>query len=304
MRGSYLSAQPYRLLNGVDEWIQEVTEQRAIDAEPLGIWSYYANGGLAHLRPTSKSKLYGAPLTDANRSCTASSPFLDPRRNGTSRPGAARSGCRSGSRHPSSFVCPVRRRTATVTRRTCLSLAEVRPMYSTLVALLLLSSCGPSVLSPFGDVNSVSPNRDGSPRPRERAHDGVDFGPASKGDDVIASADGTVAGISEDKDYGIEIRIVHDGVALDHDSKGARYITSYLHLEKASVRAGQRVMRGEKIGEVGLFWGSGGVVHVHWRLCRGDCSETLNPIPKTTGCYKAGATYPAAQLVLTYPLRC
>jgi murein DD-endopeptidase MepM/ murein hydrolase activator NlpD len=174
----------------------------------------------------------------------------------------------------------------------------------TVLALVLASSCGPSVLSPYGDLNAVSPNPDGSPRPRDRSHDGVDFGPASKGDAVIASADGLVVSISEEKEYGIDIRIVHDGAALDHDSLGARYLTSYLHLQTATVHLGERVTRGQKIGEVGLFWGSGGVVHVHWRLCRGDCSETLDPIARTVGCYKAGKRYPDAQLALTYPLHC
>lgn len=170
--------------------------------------------------------------------------------------------------------------------------------------LLVLNGCGPSVLSPYGDRNAVSPNPDGTPRQRERPHEGVDFGPANIGDAVIASADGLVVDVSAEEDYGIEIRVLHDGVALDRESQGARYMTGYLHLRKASVRPGQRVARGDAIGEVGLFWASGGVVHVHWKLCRGGCSETLDPVSKTVGCYKRGAEYTSGTLALTYPLRC
>ena len=192
---------------------------------------------------------------------------------------------------------------AASTVRTCRTWARLNHICSTVLALVIVNSCGPSVLSPYGDVNAVSPNPDGSPRLRDRAHDGVDFGPAMKGDSVIASADGTIVSVSDDTDSGIEIYVVHD-VPLDHDSRGARYVTSYGHLQKALVHPGQRVTRGEEIGEVGLFWGSGGVVHVHWRLCRGSCNDTLDPIPKTLGCYKQGAHLPESKLVLTYPLRC
>jgi murein DD-endopeptidase MepM/ murein hydrolase activator NlpD len=161
------------------------------------------------------------------------------------------------------------------------------------------------VLSPYGDVKAVSPDEDGRPRERDRPHDGVDFGPASKGDPVIASADGIVIRVSSDRELGTEVRVVHDGIALDRESGGAKYVTGYLHLERATVRNGQRVARGEQIGTVGLFWASGGVVHVHWRLCRGhDCRVTLDPTQKAAGCYARDVTYPVDKLVLTYPLRC
>ncbi len=53
-----------------------------------------------------------------------------------------------------------------------------------------------------------------------------------------------------------------------------------------------------------MFWGSGVVVHVHWRRCRPGCAKALDPIPRTAGCFKRGTRYPQAKLVLTYLLRC
>ena len=137
---------------------------------------------------------------------------------------------------------------------------------------------------------------------RSSPHDGVDFGPASIGDPVIASADGIVVGVASDPRWGTEVDILHRGYALDRQSGGHAYMTGYVHLRRALVSTGDLVRRGQVIGEVGWFPWSDGIVHVHWRLWgpHGD----LDPLTKSDGCYDAGKRYSDTVLQLTYPLRC
>jgi murein DD-endopeptidase MepM/ murein hydrolase activator NlpD len=155
----------------------------------------------------------------------------------------------------------------------------------------------PRILSEYGTRIAVARNADGFARGRSAPHDGVDIGLYQIGDPVIASADGIVSWIGDDPKYGTEVVITHP----------REYRTGYLHLSRATVKIGDRVPRGTTIGEVGLFWGSGGVIHVHWRLwpARGvDTSSTEDPLLKTTGCFDGRKVYPNDRLVLTYPVRC
>lgn len=166
-----------------------------------------------------------------------------------------------------------------------------------------LAGCAtPHVMSPFGDVCGVNHMPAHNCYPRPQPHDGVDFGPASVGDEVIASAEGVVLNVIDDPDAGTEVILMHDQSPLDHDSRGSHYTTGYLHLRKALVHRGDRVTRGQVIGEVGLFRNSAGIPHVHWRLTR--AGERLDPLTKTVGCYESGKAYSDAQLELTYPLPC
>lgn len=151
----------------------------------------------------------------------------------------------------------------------------------------------PRILSEYGTLFAVARNDDGSARGRAAPHDGVDVGLYELGDPVIASADGVVSWVGGDPKYGTEVVVTH----LD----GA-YRTGYLHLADAAVAVGDYVPRGTKVGKVGLFWGSGEVIHVHWRLWRGR--QTEDPLPKTKGCFDARRSYPRDRLVLTYPVAC
>lgn len=173
-------------------------------------------------------------------------------------------------------------------------------------ALVLLTACvTPHVLSPYGDLCGVNRTAPNHCRPRDKPHDAVDFGPASVGDDVIASADGLVTRVSEYPDAGMEVVIVHDEAPLDRDSRGAHYRTGYLHLRSAAVKPGDRVGRGQVIGEVGLFQNSGLIPHVHWRLWRGnESTDPIDPISKTVGCFERGTPYSGSTLELTFPLPC
>jgi murein DD-endopeptidase MepM/ murein hydrolase activator NlpD len=77
--------------------------------------------------------------------------------------------------------------------------------------------------------------------------------------------------------------------------------------EKVVVTRGQRVSRGARLGEVGLFPASGGVPHVHWQLCRAArCywGAIDDPLKITVGCYASDGNYPENRLLLTYPVSC
>jgi murein DD-endopeptidase MepM/ murein hydrolase activator NlpD len=165
--------------------------------------------------------------------------------------------------------------------------------YLAMKALLLAiwAAFHPTVISSFGDRCAVRRGDDGECRPRPFRHDGADFGPATVGDPVIASADGQVFAIVTVPRIGTEVVIKHDG----------GFATGYMHLASAAVRRGQRVRRGETIGHVGLFWASDGVVHVHWRLwARG---RPIDPVSRTIGCFDPARDYARAP-ELTYPLAC
>ena len=116
---------------------------------------------------------------------------------------------------------------------------------------------------------------------------------------MIASADGVVVSVTGDTKYGTEVVIHHDLARSEADDV---YRTGYLHLRSAAVHVGQRVARGQKIGEVGLFWGSDEIVHVHWRLW--FHGKTMDPVSKAVGCFARGNAYSDSTLELTFPLRC
>ena len=71
-------------------------------------------------------------------------------------------------------------------------------------------------------------------------HEGVDFRGAT-GTTVMASLDGTVSVVGENRLYGKFIILTH----------GNGYKTLYAHLNSVNVKEGNNVIRGRKIGEVG-----------------------------------------------------
>lgn len=88
----------------------------------------------------------------------------------------------------------------------------------------------------------------------------VDFNRANDiGDTVVAAAAGTVSRVDDEGSvsYGRWIEIDH----------GNGYRTRYAHLSQQSVRVGQRVAQGQRIGAVGDTGGSTGP-HLHFELRR------------------------------------
>lgn len=176
-----------------------------------------------------------------------------------------------------------------------------------LVAISFMGACSgvPRILSPYGSRYAVSPHADGTPRLRDRPHDGVDVA-ADVGEAVIASAPGRIVSIEFDPKIGFEITIAHDGFPLDSQSRGAVRHTSYTHVNKPIIRMHDRILRGQQLGEVGLFWASGGVTHVHWKMCRGSCRSdtTLDPLSTDVRCFSVRNHYPENEFILTYPIMC
>jgi len=140
-------------------------------------------------------------------------------------------------------------------------------------------------------------------RPRLRRHAGVDFG-GRPGAPVLASADGVVSRIIEwPPGCGHGVVIAHPGF---------RRWTAYCHMQRVTVREGQRVSRGEQIGRVGMSGSAANIPHVHMELCTSACvshadgnlSGTADPLAIADGCFAPNKAYPRDRLVLTFPVTC
>lgn len=180
-----------------------------------------------------------------------------------------------------------------------------KPSLLLLLCVLLCIACSRSmVLSDYGTRLGISRADDGSAVARRRPHDGVDIRANRRGDPAIASAPGVVLRVGYSQEAGYSVLITHR-----HFGRW----TMYSHLETVTVEPFQSVSRGQPIGTVGLFPYSGGVIHVHWKLCtrfgcHGDDSDPLagteDPLSISMGCYEPSRSYPTDQLMLTYPVRC
>lgn len=85
-------------------------------------------------------------------------------------------------------------------------------------------------------------------------HEGMDFS-ANVGTPVYVTGNGKVTQAGWDGLYG-------NSITIDH---GFGYVTRYAHLSKIKVRRGQKVIRGEVIGEVGSTGKSTGP-HLHYEV--------------------------------------
>lgn len=88
----------------------------------------------------------------------------------------------------------------------------------------------------------------------EVEHRGLDF-IVSRGTPVYAPAAGEVITVTNDRTDGRKIEILHSG----------GYITEYSHLDEFSVRRGQVVREGQKIGTVGMS-GKSYAPHLHYGI--------------------------------------
>ena len=95
-------------------------------------------------------------------------------------------------------------------------------------------------------------------------HQGVDF-EAETGDDVYAAASGRITYAGRQKGYG-------KVVIIDH---GRDISTVYAHLSETSVRKGERVEAGQRIGKVGV---SGNATGSHLHLELRVSGEAVNPL--------------------------
>ncbi|HUF87211.1 MAG TPA: DUF5930 domain-containing protein [Thermohalobaculum sp.] len=123
---------------------------------------------------------------------------------------------------------------------------------------------------PFGQpvnsgrlTSSFGPRND--PHGRGHAmHEGIDFaGP--RGTPILATADGIVTFAGRQRGYGNLVQIRH----------AFGFETLYAHLHRARVKVGQRIARGDRIGDMGNTGRSTGT-HVHYEI-RID-KKAVNPL--------------------------
>jgi murein DD-endopeptidase MepM/ murein hydrolase activator NlpD len=99
---------------------------------------------------------------------------------------------------------------------------------------------------------------------RTRMHEGTDFA-ASHGTPIYATADGVVTHAGWQGGYGRLIKIRHEfGIE-----------TRYAHLSNIRVQSGQRVSRGDRIGDMGNTGRSTGT-HLHYEVRIGG--RPINPM--------------------------
>jgi murein DD-endopeptidase MepM/ murein hydrolase activator NlpD len=167
----------------------------------------------------------------------------------------------------------------------------ILPLTHLLRAMTPSGDGAPAILAGFGDWLGAEGY------PRLNPHRGIDIA-GSMGADVLAAADGRVT-VARDNGDLCGLIVVIDHV---HD-----YRTVYCHFSEISVRAGDSVKRGQRIGAVGTSgqraWP--GFEHVHLELQRGrDIQDIEDPLPRLVGCFDGTRRYPADRLVLTYPVKC
>ena len=97
-----------------------------------------------------------------------------------------------------------------------------------------------------------------------RPHNGVDFA-APNGTPIHTTADGTVSFAGWEGGYGRLIKIRH-AFGIE---------TRYAHLSKIRVKKGQRVSRGDRIGDMGNSGNSTGT-HLHYEVREGG--KAVNPM--------------------------
>ncbi len=98
-----------------------------------------------------------------------------------------------------------------------------------------------------------------------RMHSGIDLAGA-RGTPIFATADGVVESAKYESGYGNVVRIRHE----------FGFETVYAHQSKLRVRAGQKVSRGDRIGDMGSTGRSTGV-HLHYEVHLNG--RPVNPMP-------------------------
>ncbi|MGO1075248.1 M23 family metallopeptidase [Inquilinus sp. CA228] len=125
-----------------------------------------------------------------------------------------------------------------------------------------------------------------------------DLAAMRKGVDILAAADGTVAGIRDgEPDISVKERGVDavkdvkagNGVTIDH---GGGWFTRYAHMKQGSVRVkpGDTVKAGQPLGQIGLS-GFTEFPHVEFSVMKGLGETFIDPftaLPIGSGCETAG----------------
>jgi murein DD-endopeptidase MepM/ murein hydrolase activator NlpD len=155
----------------------------------------------------------------------------------------------------------------------------------------------PAIVSRFGDWGGGG----GMPRPWQ--HSGIDIR-GSLGSPVLAAADGVVLRTGWGPFAGRYVLVKH----------ASDLTTAYYHLSAITVATGQKLLRGDQLGRVGMTGNANGP-HLHFGVCRrpdGQCGSRIgdgwvNPEQAWAApnpCLVPGRPVPSDPRRLTYPVPC
>jgi len=139
-------------------------------------------------------------------------------------------------------------------------------------------------------------------------HLGIDI-TAKRGTPVIAPADGRII-------WSLFEPLFGHRVVIDHgkDRQGRRLRSSYWHLSTRSVRVGDQVKRGQKLGGVGRTGVlAGGILHLHFAVLRDSETGKLDEVDPSlfwiggvgkVVCFNQLGPRSGPSFKLTYPVAC
>jgi len=148
-------------------------------------------------------------------------------------------------------------------RQAALEKASFQQIEQKLVADKQLRDHTPSILPTYGYISSPFGYRTDPLTGRRMFHKGIDIA-CRLGTPIYATANGEVIYAKYSKGYG-------NALMIDH-GRGVR--TLYAHLSKMSVGRGAKVVRGQKVGEMGKTGRTSGC-HLHYEVSRGG--RAVNP---------------------------
>lgn len=169
---------------------------------------------------------------------------------------------------------------------------------------IVISDVTPSISQGYHPTDTQKATMGGA-----TGHHGIDI-IGDPGTPVIASASGKVVVTYFDIFYGHRVVIDHG-----KDQNGHAIRSKYLHLRKRMVDKGDRVDRGQQIGELGRTGLLAGYPHLHYEIRVMDPaapfgSLSINPHyfwidgAGIVTCYNSSGLYPDTPLKMTYPLPC
>ena len=125
---------------------------------------------------------------------------------------------------------------------------------------------------------------------------------------ILAAADGVVISSYYEPAYGHRVEIDH-GL----DARGLYHETVYMHLKERMVNEGERVVRGQQIGQMGATGAMGMFVHLHFEVHEGRdrrSAKAKDPqlywvkgVGRVT-CFEPDLEIPQDRFRTTYPVVC
>jgi murein DD-endopeptidase MepM/ murein hydrolase activator NlpD len=140
-------------------------------------------------------------------------------------------------------------------------------------------------------------------------HEGIDIA-SVPGTPVLAVADGIVVSSYFEPFYGNRVVVNHGR------RKDGKFIKSYyLHLKKRLVREGERIYRGQQIGELGNTGILASYPHLHFEIRIAEAPDALHSVPLNphlfwadgpgiVTCFDINRSWPSPEFRTTYPVPC